>query len=103
MILNYKHHLAKKNRPNSNLILLLVNNADSTELFHTSVCHGDGHTIENIHTITNQKMMWCEQKLLVNRFPLEKGEIPLAIQSLCSGFSTGELDLLESMLERRCY
>jgi len=41
-------------------------------------------------------MMWCEQKLLVNRFPLEKGEIPLAVQSLCSGFSTGELDLLES-------
>ena len=44
---------------------------------------------------------WCEQKLLVNRFPLEEGEIPLATQSLCAGFSAEELELLESMLERR--
>ena len=46
---------------------------------------------------------WCEQTLLANRFPLEEGETPLAVQSLCAGFSTEELDLLESMLERRSY
>ena len=46
---------------------------------------------------------WCEQNLLANRFPLEDGEISLATQSLCAGFSTEELELLESMLERRSY
>ena len=46
---------------------------------------------------------WCEQKLLANRFPLEEGEIPLATQSLCAGFSAEELELLESMLERRSF
>jgi len=46
---------------------------------------------------------WCEQNLLANRFPLEEGEIPLAAQSLCDGFSTEELELLESLLERRSY
>ena len=46
---------------------------------------------------------WCEQNLLANRFPLKEGEIPLASQSLCAGFSTEELELLESLLERRSY
>jgi glutaminase len=46
---------------------------------------------------------WCEQKLLANQFPLKEGEIPLAAQSLCAGFSTEELELLESLLERRSY
>ena len=46
---------------------------------------------------------WCEQALLANRFPLEEGEIPLSTQSLCAGFSAEELELLESMLERRNY
>jgi glutaminase len=46
---------------------------------------------------------WCEQNLLANQFPLKEGEIPLAAQSLCAGFSTEELELLESMLERRSY
>jgi glutaminase len=46
---------------------------------------------------------WCEQNLLGNRFPLEEGEIALADQVLCEGFSTEELELLESLLERRSY
>jgi glutaminase len=46
---------------------------------------------------------WCEQTLLANRFPLKEGEIPLATQTLCAGFSAEELDLLESLLERRSY
>jgi len=46
---------------------------------------------------------WCEQTLLANRFPLKEGEIPLAAQTLCAGFSAEELDLLESLLERRSY
>jgi MFS superfamily sulfate permease-like transporter len=46
---------------------------------------------------------WCEQTLLANRFPLEEGEIALAFQGLCAGFSPEELELLESMLERRSY
>ena len=46
---------------------------------------------------------WCEQTLLANRFPLKEGEIPLAAQSLCAGFSAEELELLESLLERRSY
>jgi glutaminase len=46
---------------------------------------------------------WCEQNLLANQFPLKEGEIPLAVQSLCAGFSKEELELIESMLERRCY
>ncbi len=46
---------------------------------------------------------WCEQNLLANRFPLEEGEIPLAAQSLCDGLTAEELELLESLLERRSY
>jgi CRP-like cAMP-binding protein len=46
---------------------------------------------------------WCEQNLLANRFPLKEGEIPLADQTLCAGFSTEELELLESLLERRSF
>jgi glutaminase len=46
---------------------------------------------------------WCEQKLLANQFPLKEGEIPLAAQNLCAGFCAEELELLESLLERRSY
>jgi glutaminase len=46
---------------------------------------------------------WCEQKLLASQFPLEEGEVALSAQSLCAGFSAEELDLLESLLERRSY
>jgi len=46
---------------------------------------------------------WCEQNLLANQFPLKEGEIPLDSQSLCAGLSTEELELLESLLERRSY
>jgi glutaminase len=46
---------------------------------------------------------WCEQNLLANRFPLKEGEIPLADQTLCDGFSAEELELLESLLERRSF
>ena len=46
---------------------------------------------------------WCEHNLLANPIPLEEGEIPLAAQSLCAGFSAEELEQLGLMIERRSY
>jgi glutaminase len=63
---------------------------------------GAGSQLLNCEDI-DHALEWCEQNLLANRFPLEEGEIPLAAQSLCDGLTAEELELLESLLERRSY
>jgi len=63
---------------------------------------GVGSQLLNCEDI-DHALEWCEQNLLTNRFPLEEDEIPLAAQSLCDGLSSEELELLESLLERRSY
>lgn len=63
---------------------------------------GEGTPLLNCGDI-DHALEWCEQSLLANRLPPEEGETPLAAQSLCAGFSREELELLESMTERRSY
>jgi len=55
------------------------------------------------HADIDHALEWCEQMLLGQGFPLEEGETPLSAQSLCAGFTPEELELLESLLERRSY
>lgn len=46
---------------------------------------------------------WCEERLLSGQASFAGCEAPLVVQAFCTGFSTEELAILHSMLERRTY